>query len=168
MMLKIIASICFIITGALCGVLISDRLKLKMEICREIQGLLIQFSGLIHYRGLDVYEIIYEAKRSGAYAHLDFLEQLPENPEPENNFHEIWSETIMASESIGNEEKNLMLSFGKRFGTSDIDGQLAEIEAALQEISAIKICREEEYHQKGRLYRSMGMLAGTMIGIIVI
>ena len=63
---------------------------------------------------------------------------------------------------------SILLDFGDLLGTSDIDGQLIGISAVKALMLERFQRRSEEYHSKAKLYRSVGVLAGVMVGIMVI
>nr|WP_242823071.1 stage III sporulation protein AB [Ruminococcus flavefaciens] len=66
------------------------------------------------------------------------------------------------------EEKKLLIDFGNILGTTDIEGQISSIAAQITLMEGLREQRMAEYRQKGRLYRSLGVMAGVMIGIIII
>lgn len=167
-MVRIFACICFVLAGAVVGFILSDKLKLKRESSREIHSMLVQISSLIRYQRLNVYEIVHELNSCKNYKYLDFLTRLPERYNPGEDFHEQWSGSLMTDRYLSEDERSLLLNFGSVFGTSDVEGQLMYIESSLESVKALEQRRSEEYQQKGRLYRSLGILFGTMVGIMFI
>ena len=167
-MLRLIAFICFVSAGAVAGNALSDKLKQNRENTREIHSMLIQISALIRYKALDVFEIVHELCISGNYKNLEFLQHLPDRYEPGTDFREQWVQEVTADRNLNDDERSLLLSFGSVLGTSDAEGQLMSVEAALETVRTLEVRRSEEYQQKGRLYRSLGMLFGTMAGIMII
>lgn len=168
MLLKLMGFICFVSAGAVVGITKSTQLKTMRDSCREICEMLIQVSIMIRHRGLDVYEIFNEILSSGGYRCLMFLNKLPDKYRPGENFHEIWRDAVSSDKTIGDEEKQQLLSFGENLGTSDIEGQLMSIESVIELIKQIEQKRNEEYYRKGRLYRSVGLLFGVIAGIMVV
>ena len=74
----------------------------------------------------------------------------------------------MREKDIPDEEKHILLDLGNLLGTTDIEGQLSCISAQLALMSSLREQRAAEYRQKGRLYRSLGVMAGISVGIIMI
>ncbi|MCD7810665.1 MAG: stage III sporulation protein AB [Ruminococcus sp.] len=167
-MLKILSSICFVLAGMLWGIGKSDMLRRKRDCCAEIQSMLMQISVMIRFRVLTVYEIVGELHASGSFVNLHFLDELPEEYESGTDFHELWAAAVSGDRLIPDEEKKILLSFGADLGTSDIEGQTASIEASLENLRELQKRRNEDYQRKGKLYRSVGMLFGTMAGIMVV
>ena len=68
----------------------------------------------------------------------------------------------------GKREKKLLCELGRVLGTSDIDGQISALELISRSAEQLTEKYGEEYRKKGRLYRSIGVLAGVTAGIMVI
>lgn len=167
-MLRVSAFVLFVVCGSLIGFFLSDRLRSVRDSCREIQAMLIQISVLVRYKCMNVYEIFHELKNSDAYPDLVFLDKLPDEYIPGVDFHYIWNESVRGDIQLGAEEKSCLIAFGESFGISDTEGQLMSIEAALESVRSLENRRSEEYLQKSKLFRSVGMLFGAMIGIMLI
>lgn len=168
MFLKMIAAIMFSLAGAAIGFSKADRLREKLEICRETAMLVEKSAILIRYQGLSVYELSANLKNCSGLSSLSFIKALPETFYEGENFHAQWKSAVNSQTDIPDEERKLILRFGDILGTSDIEGQLASIESIKQELSALEKRRSDCFIQKGRLYRSVGTLFGVMAGILVI
>ena len=57
---------------------------------------------------------------------------------------------------------------GNTVGTSDAESQLNILNSLKAETELLKSQRDSEYEKKGRLFRSIGILAGITAGILVI
>lgn len=167
-MIKFLGIIFLLLSGSAYGAFESGKLKRNCIICSEIRELFTQIHIKIRYSGIDVYEIVHELKKSGLYYNIDFIRNLPDEFTPDCNFHNIWKKAIINDMSLGDDEKMLLSSYGEVLGTTDIAGQLMSTEEALDKLSKIEEKRNEEYKRKGKLYRSLGMLSGVMIGILLI
>lgn len=167
-MLRITACLCIVIIGGVCGMAMSDKLKKRRDCCREVQALLTRISSLIRYREMNVYEIVSELRETSVTQKLKFIERLPISYETGEDFHDSWEKELRADENIPDEEKEVLISFGKTFGTSDTEGQLLSAEQASERIYDIEKQRSEEYLKKGKLFRSVGVLFGIMAGIMIV
>jgi len=167
-MIKLLAFICFVMSGGIAGASISDKLRRRKEMCNDLQSILTQISVMIRYQALTVYEIANELHKNESFKNIKFLQELPAEYKPDVNFHEEWRKAVCNDSDMPEEEKNVMIDFGNFFGTSDIEGQLTSIDSSLERLHEIQKVRCEDYKRKGKLYRSIGMLFGVMAGIIVI
>ncbi|MBP1591154.1 MAG: stage III sporulation protein AB [Oscillospiraceae bacterium] len=164
---RLIAALLAAFSGAFYGLNRSENLKKRMNICSEADKVFRLFEIMIRNNGTDIYSIISILKRDN-YTALSFINKLPDEYSAESDIHAQWSELLNTDKDIPQEEKGILLDFGQLLGASDIDGQLCGI--AVQK-SLMQQCyqrRSEEYHTKAKLYRSVGVLAGVMAGIMVI
>lgn len=168
MFLKLLASLMFSAAGALIGISTSEKLKENRDICREIGEMLRISAIMIRYRRLNVYDLAVELKSSESLSHLTFLKNLPEKYVQGENFHSLWQIQVEKQNELQNEERKLLSDFGRILGASDAQGQLTSIESLEAELQQLEKKRSDCYLQKGKLYRSVGVLFGVMIGILVI
>lgn len=168
MMIRLISALLFTAAGAAAGAMLSQRLRDEREICRETGDVLRSSALQIRYRGADVYELSTGLKNSRGLGSLTFLRYLPEQYCCGEDFHENWRSALNRQSGIPDEERGILARLGELLGTSDIEGQLSSIAALEDELSLIEAKREENYRRRGKLFRSVGVLAGAMTGILVI
>ena len=66
------------------------------------------------------------------------------------------------------EEREILAELGEMLGRTDIEGQLAELSVLEERVRCLENERRTVCSQKGRMYRSVGVLFGVMVGILVI
>lgn len=167
-MVKLFLFILVVSGGTIVGVIASDSLHRIRDSCRLVHLMLLKISVLIRYQALDVYEIVRELRNDSSLSQLAFLSHLPECYEEGANFSMQWREAVAADTTLGEEEQALLFSFGQSFGASDIEGQLLLLESAAASFSELEKQRTANYTQKGKLYRSVGILFGVMAGIALL
>ncbi|MDE6091821.1 MAG: stage III sporulation protein AB [Ruminococcus sp.] len=168
MFFRIVAAILFSVAGGIAGISFSERLKMELEMCRSIRDMFIHSAMLIRCRAIDVYSLGSELKRNGQLFRLTFLQKIPECYTQGDNFHEIWKNAVNSQKNLPSDEKKILCDFGEVLGRSDIEGQIVSINALEEMAVTLEKKRSESYSQKGKLYRSVGMLFGVMVGILVI
>lgn len=168
MLFRIISAVMFSVAGATAGIFFSERLKSNLDFCRNIHETLLNTAFIIRCRADDVYSISAELKKNNQFRDFTFLKEIPEKYNPEENFREIWINAVKSQKNLPDDVKNLLCDFGTVLGQSDIEGQLVSIEALTENAVILEKKHSEIYAQKGKLYRSVGMLFGIMIGIIII
>ena len=80
----------------------------------------------------------------------------------------MWRKALDGQRDIPIDERRILSRLGELLGTSDIEGQLSSIALLEDELMTVKERREENYRRRGKLFRSVGVLAGAMTGILVI
>ncbi|MDE5771495.1 MAG: stage III sporulation protein AB, partial [Ruminococcus sp.] len=133
-----------------------------------IREMFINSAMLIRCRAVDVYYLSSELRQNGQLFRLTFLNDIPQNYSQSDDFHEIWRNAVNSQKNLPDDEKKLLCDFGEILGRSDIEGQIVSINALEETAVMLEKKRSESYSQKGRLYRSIGMLFGVMVGILVI
>ena len=98
---------------------------------------------------------------------LRFAEKLPERFTAGEDFHSCWLKAL-ADEPLTEDERKILEELGSVLGTSDTEGQIAALAALEQRAGQLMQKYSDIYSKKGRLYRSVGVLAGAMVGILVI
>lgn len=137
-----------------------------MDLCRDIEKMLYICEYSIKSSDEDVYGItkrIEEADLPG----LCFIKNIPVSYKAGANFRVDWERAVFKSQ-LPYEERNLLIEFGSVLGTSDTERQLRTISAFIDEVHTLYEQRRFDYMKKSKLYRTLGMLAGIMIGIIII
>lgn len=167
MVVKLIAAVLFTVCGAFAGIVYSEKLKTRTEVCAEIKRVLHICETNIRCRAEDVYGIV-RRLRAEKLRYMGFLSRIPDTYAPESDFRRDWLNALEAERALPAEEKRLLSELGSVLGRGDISSQLEEVSALLVLTGDLALRRREEYAGKGRLYRTIGLLTGIMTGIIVV
>jgi stage III sporulation protein AB len=167
MILRIITVIFIVLCSAFIGIERSEELKKRISLCDETKKLFGICENMIRSSGADLYRLISRLKQD-EFRVLSFINDLPEAYSPDAELRDIWERAVEELKDIPQEEKSLLAEFGRYLGTTDITGQVSFLASQSELISLLRVQRAEEYRRKGRLYRSVGLMAGLMIGIIII
>lgn len=82
---------------------------------------------------------------------------------------EAWKNALEESKTnLKEEDIKVLKNLSKLLGKTDIDGQLSEIELIEKFIEEQITNAEEEQKKNEKLYKSLGILAGIAIAIILI
>lgn len=166
-MTRLFSAVLFILAGALAGSIRAENLRHDADLCREIIILTEKISFCIRYKFSDVYEICTELKSSD-FKYLKFITSLPESYDYDKSFQLSWEDAVKSQSDIPDKEKNILTIIGSTVGTSDAESQLNTLNSLKAETELLKSMRIAEYDTKGRLFRSIGILAGIMAGILVV
>lgn len=145
----------------------SLNMKKKLERLNLFRRMTDETATLIRYRSLTVREIFLLLKENGAYTDLLFL-QNADFSDKSRPVGEIWQESIDSDFTLSSEEKKLLIQLGRQLGTTDTQGQLSVISVFNESLDTMIEKQSEKYAVKGKLCRSMGILAGAMAGILII
>lgn len=166
-MIRVLGVMLIFFSAALVGMSMSVNMKKKLDRLALLRRMADEISTLIRYRSLTVREIITELRQSGMYSELHFLygSDFKDRSRPVS---EIWESTVLSDCNLSREEKTVLCNLGTQLGTTDSQGQLSLIAAFSAEIEEMYERQKQVYAVKGKLYRSMGILIGAMVGIMII
>lgn len=142
-------------------------MKKKLERLNLFRRMTDETATLIRYRSLTVREIFLMLKENRTYSDLLFL-QNADFSDKSRPVGEIWQESIDSDFTLSSEEKKLLIQLGRQLGTTDTEGQLSVISVFNESLDTMIEKQSEKYAVKGKLCRSMGILAGAMAGILII
>ncbi|MBS7530892.1 stage III sporulation protein AB [Hazenella sp. IB182353] len=76
---------------------------------------------------------------------------------------QVWPETVM-----GSTEKRILLDLAKVLGASDRENQLSHLTIAIKSLEAQEEHAKAEQLRYSKMYRTIGVLAGTLIILLMI
>lgn len=86
----------------------------------------------------------------------------------EKNINKAWCENAGNILFLNNSDKEVIKTMGKLLGKTDIEGQLSEISLGLDLIGKQIKDAEYERNKNSKLYKTMGVILGLGISIILI
>lgn len=148
------------------GIYLCGKLSENIRCCELILKVLDEISANIRYNALNLWDIFNNLKKSPSYKSLGFI----------CNFHRNGSETFQSSfvnalysdKSLTDSVRYELLTLADILGKSDIDGQLSAISVSCENFKNILASQRDYYSAKSRLYRSIGVLAGAMLAVLII
>lgn len=66
------------------------------------------------------------------------------------------------------EERNILSELGRNIGKSNTEGETAVLALAQTRLESVLESASEEKKRKGRLYRTLGIMLGAAVGIMLI
>ena len=158
--LRIGAAIVAILMGTAAGLHFSCRLKMREESLRELISLLREMALLIRHRALPVRDLFAELSR------YEFIRIVDKSGC--KDFRNDWGAAANSLTELEEPERSILKSIGQSLGASDIDGQLVMLEVSIQQLEKYANEAHEQLMKKGKLYRTMGVLAGLFVAILII
>ncbi len=86
----------------------------------------------------------------------------------EKDINKAWCENASNILFLNNSDKEVIKTMGKLLGKTDIEGQLSEISLGLDLINKQLVDAEYERNKNSKLYKTMGVILGLGISIILI
>lgn len=173
LILKIIGCILVIASSAGMGFYFSSEINCRIEDLKELKKLIGLLRGDIRYASTPLPEAISAIARRSSGHFEAFLKKVSQklNELSGMTFFEIWREAVekdLADTAMVKKDKYQLIQLGENLGYLDKDMQMNTLDLYLsqleEEISDLtKTAREKTY-----LFRSLGIMAGIFISIVMI
>ncbi|MDP4093543.1 MAG: stage III sporulation protein SpoIIIAB [Bacillota bacterium] len=88
-----------------------------------------------------------------------------------HNAFEAWEMSVknnIYKTGLNKEDEEILLSFGKMLGSSDVEGQLKNIKLTVNQLKVQEKKAEEARQKNEKMYKSLGFLGGLAVVIILI
>ncbi len=116
----------------------------------------------IRYSALPVAGVV--ARHSGE---LPFLRRCAALCREGEGFTGAWERAVRESPDFTGEDEALLLRFGRGFGATDVEGQLAHCQLTKGLLAQRLAEAREEKKQKARLYQMLGVLGGLGTALLL-
>ena len=73
---------------------------------------------------------------------------------------------VLIEKHLSPEVKEVLLELGEELGTTDLEGQLSALSQAHIQLQRFQDTYRVTYQKKGKLYRSLGLLAGLLLAVL--
>ena len=167
--MRIIGAVLIFFTAAAAGAYFSGVYSSRCRILRCIDRMLGKISAMLRYSAPPVEDILSAVIREDFISELPFIINIREKTQTDTDFRRVWRECLDEWNSlshIGREEYEILCDLGNDLGASGLESQLENIAAQREHISDIITQAENDRRTKGKLCRSMGVLAG--IGAVLV
>lgn len=100
--------------------------------------------------------------------HFRFLREAAERLRPGIPPSMVWNSAVCSDADVPKGAREILYSLGAVLGTTDIHGQLSAIELHCNRLKRAAAESRERCERLGKLYRSLGMLGGAMLAILLL
>ena len=111
-------------------------------------------------------ELLDTFSNRSVYQEFQFLSQTAAHMQQQTPFVQAWSEQVQAEKHLSPEVKEVLLELGEELGTTDLEGQLSALSQAHIQLQRFQNTYRVTYQKKGKLYRSLGLLAGLLLAVL--
>lgn len=153
--------------GGFTGLFFSFRLKETEKTMSSVLLLIKELTVQIRYTNSEIGDILSRAAESEEFKNLYFVCECSKL-DGKGNFHLLWREGVKKQPFLTSKDRELLNSLGDSLGQTDTEGQLSFLEMYEEMIKKSLEQAARDYTNKGRMYRSVGLLCGLAIGIMVL
>jgi stage III sporulation protein AB len=171
MVIKIIGAVVILGSTSIIGFSLARDCSKRPGILRELQAALQMLENEICYMSnllSDAFMRIYKASNTDAA--ILFKDAADRLNLLGTTAYEAWETAVndqYARLSLKKEDKAILLNFGKMLGNSDLDGQISNIRLTASQLKLQELKAEETRKKNEKMYRSLGVLGGLALIIIL-
>lgn len=167
--MNLLTGVFSMILCAAIGILKSRVLEQRVIQLEEILVMLEKIQTFLSYEKTPTRELIFKLAHYDGVRHLQFLQEADKHLEQTKNFPEVWKKSIeTVDHKLTKDDQKMLSLIGDILGGSDVRNQMKEL--LLVENLAQQAYEQAigEQQQKGKLYRSLGVLSGIGIAVLLI
>lgn len=164
--LKFIICIIIILICSYLGMEKSKDYQRRVLELQKIKNALSFFKSKIEFTYEPVKEILAGISKS-IYLEEDNIFGKTEEYMKSNSVNIAWNKAVEEESKISKEDKEILKMFGKLLGKTDKKGQISEIDLSLTFIEKQIQKAEAEKNKNSKLFKSLGVLVGIGITIIL-
>ena len=165
--MNIFPAIITAVFGGCIGLFFSFKLKEREKIMYLALLFTKELAVQIRYTNAEIGEILVRSAQNEEYKALNFVAECI-NLGKNDNYHLLWREGVKKQPFLTAKDRELLNSLGDSLGQTDTEGQLSFLEMYEEMIKRNLEQASKEYADKGRLYRSVGLLCGLAAGIMIL
>jgi stage III sporulation protein AB len=169
---KIFGSIIVLLSSSFLGYILSRDCIERPQQLRCLQGLMQMFENQITYLSDVLVEAFERISRVGGETGI-FFETTAELLKKGSaaNASEAWEKAVkkcIRKTALNREDEQILLSFGKSLGNTELEGQIKNIRLALAQLAMQEEKAEDNRKKNESMYRSLGILGGMAVVIVLL
>ncbi len=167
-LIKYVMLLLIFLSSFLIGKCMSKQYIYRLKELEEIKNALNIFKTKIKFTYEPIPEIFTEISKTSNYNISEFFMKVVEKMK-NKSASEAWEEGIDEIESnLTQQDKQTIKTLSKLLGTTDVDGQVSQIEVTESFLEEQIRQAQEEKNKNEKLYQQLGMTIGLAIVIILI
>jgi len=173
MILKVIGSIMILLSGTTVGLLFSRKCSERLKQLRQLQMLFNILESQIGYLTNLITDAFDAVCKAGSEPVLLFFQDTVNYLKNDTLLTarcawELAVDKNIKATSLNDEDKEVLISFGKTLGNCDLKRQLKDIEFTVKRIREQEKKAQEYKNKNEYMYRKLGLLAALALVIVLI
>lgn len=173
MVFKLLGCIMVLLSSGFLGYILSADCKKRPQQLRELQNLMQLFENQISYLSDVLADAFGKVGRmSGCETGVFFTGTVEKLQSGRSlSASQAWEEAVgenIRRTSLNREDAEILVSFGKILGSSDLEGQIKNIRLTMNQLKLQEEKAEASRRKNEGMYRSLGILGGLAVVIVLI
>ena len=170
-MIKLLGAMLLVISGALIGRFKARKLAERPGQIRRFVVILGQLETEIAYGFTPLPSALIKLGKQAGQPLSSLLVRIGEKLQDDDHaVMDIWQHEITAGwnrTAMRNAEMEIVLALGLTLGTTDRDNQLKHLKLAAKQLESMESIAIEEQNKYEKMWKSLGLLGGALIAVIL-
>lgn len=171
---KFIGACILVISTSLYGFSLSGTYLKRIESLKELKKCIVLLDGEMRYNKTPIKIAMEKISKRNTSVYSGFLKKVADIMEEDVSMQlsQAWEQGVMELTEgdvvLSESDKHKLLEFGRTIGNLDSDSRMAAFEGYLNELE-IDLCEcNKDKENKVKLYKTMGIMAGLFIAILIV
>ena len=165
---KIILLISIVVASTILGILFSKKYSNREKELKEMKSALNIFATKIKFTYEPIPNVFLEIANK-IEGNVGKIFARASNRMKEENAGEAWKNAFLdVPNNLSKEDTTILSNLGRMLGQTDVEGQISEIEVVVQFLNTQLENAKQEKIKNEKMYRTLGIVGGLTIAIILI
>ncbi len=162
--MKLVGLLCLVLACAGAGVYAAGRLKREVTAFEQLISLTEQCAAVIRCQSPELPELL---RQLGDMGQFHFPDVVRRGLSPGKPPVELWHNAVWSDSAVPKAARETICSLGEVLGTTDVSGQLSAIALHRERLERAAAESRERCLRQGKLYRSLGLLGGALVAVLL-
>lgn len=164
-MIRSFGLLLLLITAAMGGNAAAKSLEARVKRLRTLEWFCEAAGSELKYLLPTVKELLCSLAARADFQELVFLRTAAEES---CAFPESWRHALETDKTLCADEREILRTVGSTLGSTELSAQLSALKLCCERLRRLREAAESEVVRRGRLYRSMGILTGIFLVILLL
>lgn len=166
--MKLTGILCIILACTGAGIYAARKLRQEVTAYERLISLAESCAAYIRCQSPELDELLAMLAEHPAYSSFHFLKAVSEKLSPETPPSALWNAAVCNDDAVPKGAQEILCSLGTVLGTTDTTGQISAIELHCTRLKRAAEESRECFQRQGKLYRSLGLLGGAMLAVMLL
>lgn len=166
--MKLFGILCIMLACTGAGMYAAAKLRYEVTAYERLISLTESCAAYIRCQCPELDELLLLLSEQPAFGAFGFLREISERLAPGMPPSAVWCSAVCSDAAVPKGAQEILCSLGGVLGTTDIPGQLSAIELHCTRLKRAAEESRERCERQGKLYRSLGLLGGAMLALLLL
>ena len=163
--MKLLGAMLLLAASVTCGCSMAEKLRNRVTFLQTLIRLTDTVITELQSNLPFIADLLPHLAEMPAFRSLHFLQSAAQNADA---FPESWQDAVTADAALTQDMREVLITFGQTLGSTTLEGQVSALRLCQQQLTVMRDSAAEQFRQKGGMLRSMGLLCGMFLVILLL